>query len=255
MRFAAIDIGNSRVKILSKEHGSVAFPVDELDDTWFDELRSFIQKHKSPYSWALSSVNSKVEEDIIDMLIEFSPVIIAAEFILNNQTLIDISQVSGAGSDRIFGVIGATNYSKPPFITVDCGTAITINYLDKNSTFRGGAILPGVSTQLRALNQFTEQLPLLLPEYTDLPFGSTTMQAMTVGTLWSAVGAIKEIISRIKSSAGIQSIPIVFTGGEHQLLASALSDMEIISSPNLVLEGILTAQISLPSETDFSQNI
>lgn len=255
MKFAAIDIGNSRVKILSNEHGSAAFPINELNDKWFDEIRSFIEKHSSPYSWAISSVNSTVETDIIDILIERYPMIIPAEFILNNQTLIDLSQVSGAGSDRIFGVIGALKYANPPLITIDCGTAITINYLDENCIFRGGTILPGVSTQLRALNHFTEQLPLLLPEYTDLPFGSTTVQAMTVGTLWSAVGAIKEIISRIKSSAGIQSIPIVFTGGEHQLLASALSDMEIISSSNLVLEGIIAAQISLPSITDFSQNI
>jgi len=255
MKFAAIDIGNSRVKILSNELGSVVFPIDEFDDSWFRELRAFIQKHTSPCSWAISSVNSKVEMGIIDLLIEFSPVIISAEFILNNQELIDISKVSGAGSDRIFGVIGALNYANPPFITVDCGTAITINYLDKNSVFRGGAILPGVSTQLRALEHFTEQLPLLLPEYTDLPFGSTTVQAMTVGVLWGAVGAIKEILLRIKSSAGLQIIPLIFTGGEHQLLASALSDMEITSCPNLVLEGILAAQTAHSSNEELYQNI
>lgn len=248
MKFVAIDIGNSRIKILSEEHGFAAFSINESDGDWFDELRLFIGKHTFPSSWVLSSVNPNVEATVIDMLMEYSSVITPAEYILDNQTLVDVRQVNGAGSDRIFGLIGALEYTKPPFITVDSGTAITINYLDSNSVFQGGAILPGISTQLKALHHFTGQLPLLHPEYDDASYGSTTVQAMTVGAIWGAIGAVKEITSRIKKSTDIPTIPIVLTGGEHQLLASGLNDMDIILSPNLVVEGILLAHISLTSE-------
>ena len=71
---------------------------------------------------------------------------------------------------------------------------------------------------------------------------------MTVGAVWGAVGAIKEITSRIKTSAGNPTIPIVFTGGEHPLVVSAFEDSEPILSPHLVAEGILLAYKSLEPE-------
>jgi type III pantothenate kinase len=242
MKSAAIDIGNSRVKILSEEHGFAVFPIGELGESWFGELCSYIESHTPPYAWAISSVNSDVEMEVIDFLIEHSSTLTPAEFIISHQTLIDTSHVEGVGSDRIFGLIGALQYAVPPFITVDCGTAITINYLDDNRVFRGGAILAGLSTQLRALEHFTSQLPLLVPQYDDAPFGTTTSQAMNLGTLWGTTGAIKEIIARIVSSAEMQSIPVILTGGDYQLMASTVSEMEVIISPNLVVEGILAAQ-------------
>ncbi len=248
MKSAVIDIGNSRIKILSEEHGFAVIPINETGGDWLDELQQFVGKHTFPSSWAISSVNPNAETVVIDMLMGYSSIITSSEYILDNQTLVDIRQVNGAGSDRIFGLIGALEYTKPPLITVDCGTAITINYLDGGSVFQGGAILPGISTQLKALHHFTGQLPLLHPEYEDVAYGNTTVQAMTVGAVWGAVGAIKEITSRIKTSAGNPTIPIVFTGGEHPLVVSAFEDSEPILSPHLVAEGILLAYKSLEPE-------
>lgn len=250
MKSAAIDIGNSRIKILSEEHGYAVYPITETVGDWFNELHQYIEKHTTPTSWVISSVNPNAEAVIIDMLMEYSSVITPSEYILDNQTLIDVRQVNGAGSDRIFGLIGATEYTKPPLITVDCGTAITVNYLDSDYVFQGGAILPGISTQLKALHHFTGQLPLLHPEYEDVAYGNTTVQAMTVGTIWGAIGAVREITSRIKASSGIPTIPIVFTGGEHPLIVSAFKDMEPILCPNLVVEGILVAHLSCESESN-----
>ncbi len=242
MKSASIDIGNSRVKVLSEEYGFAAFEIGEADGSWLEDLLAFIEKHDTSYSWGISSVNPDTETEVIDMLIDRSITIVSAEFLLYNQTLIDVSQVEGAGSDRVFGVIGALKYATPPFITIDCGTAITINYLDSNRVFRGGAIIPGITTQLRALEHFTGKLPLLTATYDTASYGTTTSQAMTIGTLWGAIGAIREIVSRIGKAIGSESIPIIITGGEHLFVTFGLEGIELITCPHLVVEGILAAQ-------------
>lgn len=252
MKSAAVDIGNSRIKILSEEHGFAAFSIDETGNSWSEELQTFIEKHDSSYLWGISSVNPDMEIAVIDMLIDRSISIVSAEFMVLSQTLIDVSQVEGAGSDRIFGVIGALQYAAPPFITVDCGTAITVNYVDSNRVFRGGAILPGLTTQLRALEHFTGKLPRVSATYDTAAYGTTTDQAMTIGTLWGAVGAIREITSRIEKATGIESIPVVITGGEHLLVTFGLEGIELIVSPHLVVEGILAAQTQFLSNSKTS---
>ncbi len=240
MRYGAIDIGNSRVKILTYTGEVVTAGYSENST---DELRSTIEKLRQAhdfreYRWGMSSVVPWMSEEILPELLGNTTIIPSVELIAN-QRVIDGSNVQGAGHDRIFGLIGALRHSKPPFITVDCGTAITINYLDGDGVFQGGAILPGLSTSLRALHERAAQLPLLMPQHTVEITGKTTAEAMTIGNYWGACGAISLIVERIRRElARGESIRIFMTGGDHELLLPAMNSSHAISLPYLVLEGI-----------------
>ncbi len=240
MRYGAIDIGNSRVKILTYTGEVVTAGYSENST---DELRSTIEKLRQAhdfreYRWGMSSVVPWMSEEILPELLGNTTIIPSVELIAN-QRVIDVSNVQGAGHDRIFGLIGALRHSKPPLITVDCGTAITINYLDGDGVFQGGAILPGLSTSLRALHERAAQLPLLMPQHTVEITGKTTAEAMTIGNYWGACGAITMIVDRIRREvAHSEVIPIVMTGGDHALLLPAMNSSYAISLPYMVLEGV-----------------
>ena len=66
------------------------------------------------------------------------------------------------GADRVAAACGAWKLSGgKPCVVIDAGTCITIDYLDASGTYRGGAILPGISMKFRSLHTFTAKLPLL----------------------------------------------------------------------------------------------
>ena len=66
------------------------------------------------------------------------------------------------GADRVAAACGAWKLSGGrPCVVIDAGTCITIDYLDASGTYRGGAILPGISMKFRSLHTFTAKLPLL----------------------------------------------------------------------------------------------
>ena len=91
--------------------------------------------------------------------------------------------------DRVCSVVGAlelaTNQkiiSENQFlITIDFGTATTINIVSPNKEFIGGLIAPGVNTMLNSLNEKTAQLPLPnLESYQGL-IGNSTNSSLISG--------------------------------------------------------------------------
>ena len=66
------------------------------------------------------------------------------------------------GKDRLAAAVGA-NYLQPgkDLLVIDAGTAITYELIDASGSYLGGNISPGMTTRFRALNLFTEKLPLV----------------------------------------------------------------------------------------------
>ena len=65
------------------------------------------------------------------------------------------------GRDRLAAAVGATAlYPGENVLIVDFGTAVTIDLVTADNTFRGGCISPGVTMRFRALHDYTAKLPL-----------------------------------------------------------------------------------------------
>lgn len=116
------------------------------------------------------------------------------------------------GCDRIADTAGAVSHYPLPLITIDMGTATTINVVDSRRHFLGGIIMPGVGTANRALLGKTALLPdgtLDMPAHT---IGINTRECITGGMIYGNACAIDGLITRINDE--LQSpCTIIATGG------------------------------------------
>jgi type III pantothenate kinase len=145
------------------------------------------------------------------------------------------------GQDRLLCAAAAFDILKQAAIVVDAGTCITVDFVDGEGTFHGGAILPGARMQLAAMHQGTAALPAVdfkLPD-ADETYGRNTEQAMLLGVYEGIRGAVQRLTERYAEAYG--AFPLVIaTGGDAPLL---FENDAVVSRvvPDLVLRGILVA--------------
>ncbi len=148
------------------------------------------------------------------------------------------------GLDRLAAAVAANVLREPgrPAIVVQAGTAVTVNLIDADGTFAGGAILPGFRMQAEALFGGADLLPLAILEpqgQPPTPLGTNTEDAIRSGLFWGAVGAVRELVARIAQPLARQ--PQVFvTGGDIARLAPLVGGGTRFV-PNMVLAGIALA--------------
>jgi type III pantothenate kinase len=142
-----------------------------------------------------------------------------------------------AGTDRLAAALGAMTARGKPVIVVDAGTAVTVDLVDAQGCFAGGAILPGLRTQLWSLHARTAGLPEVA---LDAPpadsIGRDTAEAVRAGVYFGLVGAVRELVGRARRTVGVEA-PAVATGGDGRLLAQALDCLDAVDD-DLVVKGV-----------------
>lgn len=238
---AAIDVGNSRVKI---HHDDVflSFPYDK---EWKKNVQHHFRDHvQKRYIIGLSSVNHKQTTAIVKVLqrITSHQVVNAHTLLMRNESLLSLSKIENAGIDRMLGAIGAMTKAKPPVLTVDCGTAVTVNAVSVDRQFLGGVIFAGLNTQLFGLSKQTAAIQeLRYTPATDI-IGVNTTQCLMSGVTNSVVGGICQTIASFTAILGKDKPTIVVTGGEASMLLDRLvaAGLAINHEPHLVTDGILS---------------
>ena len=144
------------------------------------------------------------------------------------------------GIDRLLNAAAAWHKLRQACVVIDAGTAITVDFVDGEGVFHGGAIAPGLQMQLKALHEHTAALPALefeVPEGT--AWGADTREAMLRGVYHGARGLAWRLIERYAEEYG--GFPmVVATGGDAQAL---FGDDELVNQivPDLVLRGMAIA--------------
>ena len=127
-------------------------------------------------------------------------------------------------------------------IVVQAGTALTVDLVDEQERFQGGAILPGVGLSLQYLAAGTDQLPWIPTDSVTSPElpGKNTEQAIAAGVHASVVGGVRYLIERYRKEHGGKDPappPVVISGGDGKLLRGHVSPpVEFLE--NLVLVGL-----------------
>ncbi len=139
------------------------------------------------------------------------------------------------GHDRLAAAVGAcTLFDSESLLIIDAGTAITYD-LVLNQTFMGGNISPGLSLRFKALNIYTERLPLVSPpKETDL-YGKNTFEAIAFGVVNGLIYEIDQTIEIFSQKH--KGIKILATGGDAQYFENKIKKT-IFVEPNLVLIGL-----------------
>ena len=145
------------------------------------------------------------------------------------------------GPDRVAAACGARHlYPGEACVVVDAGTCITIDWLDADGVYHGGAILPGIGMKFRALHTFTARLPLLecdVPQ--PLPVtGRSTDESIQAGVLAATRYAVEGFVAHYRTLC--PSARLVFTGGDAPRLLSlgGLAATEGRHEPHLVMIGL-----------------
>ncbi len=138
------------------------------------------------------------------------------------------------GADRWAALIAARALRPGAVCVVDCGTALTIDALDRNGVYRGGVILPGLALMRDALLR-TQGVREVLGDAAS-PLAQTTADGVHAGTLFGLAGAIDRILDEQASRLGDTPQNLI-TGGDAQPLLALLRH-SVQHSPDLVLEGV-----------------
>ena len=152
------------------------------------------------------------------------------------------------GIDRALAVWAAGNKYGFPCLVIDGGTALTFTGADGEKSLVGGAILPGLSLQLRSLAQQTAALPAVnLPEELPPPWAQETTLAMQSGVIYGVLAGIRQFIWDWRYQ--FPDSKVILTGGDGERLFAYLhqGDGEIASEIVVDLELIFWG-IKLVSE-------
>ncbi len=124
---------------------------------------------------------------------------------------IKIDNPAVLGSDLVCAAVGAIKNYEYPCIIVDLGTATKFSAIDKNASFIGASILPGISISLDALSEKTAQLPHINFSDTSVVIGKNTVESMKSGIVFGTASMIDGMIDRFIKEMGECSV--VATGG------------------------------------------
>ena len=117
------------------------------------------------------------------------------------------------GFDRLAAAVGAfALFPDQDLLVIDAGTAITFDVVERNGTFAGGNISPGLRSRFRALHEFTNKLPLVEASEPVVQIGRSTEEAIRAGVVNGMIFEIDGMIDLLKKK--LPEMQPVLTGGD-----------------------------------------
>jgi type III pantothenate kinase len=222
-----LDQGNTSIKWGLFQNNILVEVGKMSDEVCIRDLRSLHSRLELPFFY--SSVRSEEEQKAFLSSFEFCLLIPADHFPKYHYT-------SGtAGKDRLANVSGATLVlGASDALIVDFGTCITYS-IAKNNELLSGAITLGAQSRLRAMHEFTGQLPSLQLAELQEPFHNSTEGAMLSSVNFGIVSELKGYVEWAFNQW--PNIAVVFTGSDATYFAKQLN-YRIFVELNLTLIGL-----------------
>ena len=143
------------------------------------------------------------------------------------------------GADRIVNAVAAGRHYGFPAIIVDIGTATTVEAVDADANYLGGAILTGLYVALEALVARTAKLPSVdLEEAPPKVIATNTPDSIRSGFIYGYAGALDALIRRSREELGADGVRVVATGGPAGAIVPHCREIQEFD-PDLTLKGLL----------------
>jgi len=140
------------------------------------------------------------------------------------------------GKDRLASAVAVSNlFPNQNVLCVDMGTCIKYDFVNSQNEYCGGAISPGFYLRFKALNTFTEKLPLVEFKPIDFLIGKNTEQSILSGVIKGTSLEIAGMISKYKSI--YPDLQVVLSGGEMKNFDNDLK-ISIFAVANIVTLGL-----------------
>ena len=238
-----VDIGNNSAKFYLFQGKQMI-----LHTRRTEELYSVIQEWNSQYSIEKAIVSSVVDltEEQERCFDELDCPVIWFSHETRSPLAIKYSTPHTLGTDRLAAAIGAWSEAEGRnMLVIDAGSAITVDFVDRNGNYLGGNISPGIKMRLNALHRFTGRLPLVEKEG-ETPFiGYDTETAIRSGVMHGICHEIEGYIAAIKEKYG--DVLVFLTGGDENPLKNNIKS-RIFADKYLVAKGLNRILLELDNE-------
>jgi type III pantothenate kinase len=249
MSFLAIEIGNANIKIGHFEKDDLAetlkMPLGGHVAEFWPQLEQSMGEERfgSIRAVGLSSVVKGLYEAILEALGGVCSMVgrkrprtwritRESEFPLGS-----VYRPGLLGTDRMLGAVAGVHLFGKPVVTVDIGTAVTIDHVDGQGVFQGGFILAGGGLRAQALAEHTSLLPEIPVPQSPPPFiGTDTVGCLSSGIYHGMRAEIQTLVAEVHREIGTIT-PVVVTGQGNRLFQRGLPEGWHID-PWLVLKGI-----------------
>ena len=240
-----LEIGNSHISVAGAVKGDVVshqrFELDQIDaaadcaeQTWAALPGEY--RRAAVAGSVVSSVLDGVR-DLVSKRLE-TPLLVVGEEIHRPMSLA-VEAPEKVGIDRVCCAAAAYDSIRQACVTASFGTAVTVDCVNGEGVFMGGAIFPGMGLQAKALHDWTAALPEVPLGATNSVYGTTTEDAIRNGIIFGVVGALREITERFATELA-EWPQLVATGGNAELVGKNCEFIDTIV-PDLCLRGIALA--------------
>jgi len=247
-----VDIGNTRMKWGLCREGRIQrmASLQSLNPTaWSLKAEQWQLPH--PARWVVTGVNPNPIIPFHDWATARGDTLVGIGSHEEIGLPLAVEEPAKVGIDRLFTALAAVRRTPPdtPVVTINVGTAMTIDFVSPDGVFLGGAILPGPQTMAKSLRDYTAKLPLIDAEPQGLCDyrGKNTVEAIQVGIQLAIVGAADEAVLGFAYDMN-QPVSVFITGGGYRYFGGAEfagETREIVRDPRLTLDGIRIAAEAL----------
>lgn len=227
-----IDFGNTLVKVAVFQEGDIVH-FEAHPKFTVKKMRDILKKYRISAAIVSSVVNdSGPIEAFLKKSYHFVKLNPATSLPIRNH----YETPGSLGMDRLAGMCGA-GLMMPGrnVLVVNAGTCITYDVVTSKSEYFGGNITPGLEMRLKALNTFTDRLPLVRKQFSSDLFGKSTTASILTGVVRGSYLEMNGFISEYRKM--YKSLKVILTGGDAPIFET-MTKSKIFAVPNLVLYGL-----------------
>jgi type III pantothenate kinase len=242
----AIDIGNTNIVF-------GAYQQDRLVGTWRaatapermpDEYAMLVHQVLAYHGLGLPAVRAVVIGSVVPPLtatftdlcrtyLRLEPLVVGPGIRTGIRILYENPKEVGA--DRIANALAAYHRYGGPAIIIDLGTATTLDAINRDGDYLGGAIAPGLLIAAQALFERAARLYRVELAKPRTAVGRNTVQALQSGILYGYAGLVEGLVRRFQQEMG--PARVIATGGLAEIIADEVPAIEVVD-PHLTLEGL-----------------
>jgi type III pantothenate kinase len=227
-----VDVGNTSTKVAVFD-GKAKLSQSRINELSCVELEKEFSGHK--FERAILSSVKELPLIIRELMFHNIPFVHSVSHKSKLPFKIQYSTPETLGPDRIAAVAGAYNlFPGESVLIIDAGTALTYEFLS-GSIYIGGNISPGLRMRLRALNEFTDKLPMVdLSDVFRSP-GTNTSEAILAGVITGVTYEINEYIRTFENKQ--TGFKVILTGGDSGFLKDKINH-PVTYMPDIVIDGL-----------------
>ena len=226
-----IDIGNTRAKYAVFDENNII--ETSVFNPYTNDLKQLTEKLPDIKRCIISSVGGKIKE-CTSQLQNIEIITLSSDTRLPFKINYDRKQV---GSDRLVAVASAM-MEKPNQnnLVIDIGTCITYDIITADNVYHGGPISPGINLRFKAMNDYTEKLPLCSPTKEELKLiCNSTEECLKSGVIFGISNEIEGFIKRFSNIYEMLNVFII--GGDNIFFENQLKNC-IFADANFTFKGL-----------------